>query len=107
MSWPFPSDCLSAACLMLKLLTPDMHNVDVLFQRFSTKSDVWSYGILLWEIYSFGRVPYPRIVSTCWLQFFGEAAGGGRCQLDSLRKVSQEPRSMAEPSMSTHMCPAC
>lgn len=34
---------------------------------YSNKSDMWSFGILLWEMFSYGRVPYPKIV--CILYF--------------------------------------
>ncbi|CAF3845247.1 unnamed protein product [Rotaria magnacalcarata] len=34
-----------------------------LYNRFTVKSDVWSYGILLTELVTFGRTPYPGMTN--------------------------------------------
>lgn len=48
------------ARLPIKWLAPEAAH----YNRFSTKSDVWAFGIVLMEIITRGRVPYPGMSNT-------------------------------------------
>ncbi|KAJ8266517.1 hypothetical protein GJAV_G00131350 [Gymnothorax javanicus] len=36
----------------------------LLYSTFSSKSDIWSYGVLMWEVYTLGKMPYDRLNNT-------------------------------------------
>lgn len=38
----------------IKWYAPESYN----YGTFSHKSDVWSFGVTIWEMYSFGEQPY-------------------------------------------------
>ncbi|KAK4324510.1 hypothetical protein Pmani_004856 [Petrolisthes manimaculis] len=41
----------------IKWAAPEVLN----FMRFSSKSDVWAYGVLMWEVFNCGKMPYGRM----------------------------------------------
>ncbi|XP_066999606.1 tyrosine-protein kinase Btk isoform X2 [Anabrus simplex] len=44
----------------IKWAPPEVLN----FTRFSSKSDVWAYGVLMWEVFTCGEMPYGRLKNT-------------------------------------------
>lgn len=45
--------------------------------RYSSESDVWSFGILLWETFSLGASPYPNLSNQQTREFVEKGKGTG------------------------------
>ncbi|CAJ0950512.1 unnamed protein product, partial [Mesorhabditis belari] len=74
--------------LPLKWMAPE----SIEFGRFSEKSDVWSFGVVLWEMYSFGKSPFESFSHQEILSFL---KNGSRLEIpesspDWIKKIIEE-----------------
>ncbi|KAJ7396867.1 NT-3 growth factor receptor-like protein [Pitangus sulphuratus] len=86
-SWPLASSCLATCRTMISALLYRGYSQDIIYwsgkvgghtmlpirwmppesimyRKFTTESDVWSFGVILWEIFTYGKQPWFQLSNT-------------------------------------------
>lgn len=91
-----PTTCPSLANGCGPLTPPHL-----LVGRYSSESDVWSFGILLWETFSLGASPYPNLSNQQTREFVEKGKGTLRCDSGLRAKPSSQHSSWTPPGLLT------